>query len=269
MRKLKAAITLKGIGLHSGKDCFLLIEPYETPGVIMNGYNLRELKTDGTKRGSDYILPSGEKIRTCEHIFSALGGLGIYKGIRLKVYGGEMPALDGCSSIISTELMKKSYTDEEEVKYFTVSEPIMISSEDGKRFICAFPSKEYRITYTVEYPYIGVQTYDYSEKVNYAEEIAPARTFALKSEIEYLRSHGMALGGSEKNALIISEEGIEAYGGLHWENELARHKILDVIGDIYSIGEPLKLHIIAMRAGHDFHLRLSERLKGAMTKCLK
>ena len=99
--------------------------------------------------------------------------------------------------------------------------------------------------------------------MNYADDIAPARTFAMKRDIEYLRSHGMALGGSLKNAIVIGES-IEAEGGLRWQNEFVRHKVLDLIGDLYSVGCPLKAHVIAMRAGHDLHLRLAEKMKGAM-----
>ncbi len=269
MRHLKDKIELSGAGLHSGKECRLTIEPYDTAEVIMRAGGeeapLRELSADGTKRGSDYVFPSGTRIRTCEHIFSALAGVGIYGGIKLTVDGGEMPVLDGSSYEIYRHIERHSCTDDEPLRYAEISYPVMASSEDGKRFACAFPSEEYRITYTVEYPYVGVQTYDYSQEVNYAEDIAPARTFALRSEIEYLRSHGMALGGSLKNAVIIGEKAIEAEGGLHWDNEFVRHKVLDVIGDIYSAGRPLKAHIICMRAGHELHLRLAEKLKGVMT----
>ncbi len=78
----------------------------------------------------------------------------------------------------------------------------------------------------------------------------------------------MALGGTLKNAIVIGEK-IEADGGLRWPNEFVRHKVLDIIGDIYSVGYPLKAHIIAMRAGHELHLRLADKMKGVMIKCLK
>lgn len=268
MRRLKERIELRGIGLHSGKECKLTIEPYETSTVILsNGEeeaSLRDLFCDGTRRGSDYIFPSGERIRTCEHIFSALCGLGIYSGIRISVDGGEMPALDGCALKISGEILKKSYEDDEPLRVCDILKPLMVKSEDGKRFVCAFPCEEFRITYTVEYPYIGVQTYDYTAGTDYVKEIAPARTFALKRDIENLRSNGMALGGTIENAIIIGEGGAEAYGGLRFEDEIVRHKVLDMMGDIYSIGEPIRAHIICMRGGHELHLRLAEKLKGEL-----
>ena len=267
MRKLNGKIELSGLGLHSGNECCVTIEPYDTPEVILRTGNeespLRHLKTDGTKRGSDYIFPDGERVRTCEHVFSALCGTGVFSGVRITVEGGEMPALDGCAKCVTEAIMSNSDIADTGIEHRMLCEPLMVSSEDGKRFACAFPCDEFRITYTVEYPYVGVQTFDYTGGMNYAEEIAPARTFAMKSEVEYLRSHGMALGGTLENAILIGEV-IEANGGLHWENEFVRHKVLDLIGDIYSTGYPMKAHIIAMRAGHDIHLRLAEKMKGAM-----
>ncbi len=267
MRRLTDEITIRGLGLHSGKDCSLTLEPYDTPEVMMRvsdeEYPLRKLSADGTRRGSDYIFPSGETVRTCEHVLSSLCGLKIYTGVRITVDGGEMPAVDGCARTLVEAIMRNSYEDGEKLQYVTIREPLIVCSEDGKRFACAFPSDKFHVTYTVEYPYVGVQTYDYvSGETNYAEEIAPARTFAMRSEVEYLRSHGMALGGTLKNAILIGED-IEADGGLRWPDEFVRHKVLDMMGDIYSLGYPVKAHVIAMRAGHEIHLRLAEKMKGA------
>lgn len=268
MRRLTDTITIRGIGLHSGKDCSVTLEPYDTSEVIMRvadeEYPLSKLSSDGTKRGSDYIFPSGETVRTCEHVLSSLAGLLIYSGVRITADGGEMPAIDGCAKAVCAEIMRNSKEDGEKLRCVTIREPLIVSSEDGKRFACAFPSDKFHVTYTVEYPYVGVQTYDYvSSETDYAEEIAPARTFAMKREIEYLRLHGMALGGTLRNAILIGED-IEADGGLRWPDEFVRHKVLDIIGDIYSLGYPVKAHVIAMRAGHEIHLRLAEKMKGAM-----
>lgn len=268
MRRLQSRIVLKGMGLHSGKECTLAIESHHTHKVMMsNGKEespVCELRTDGTKRGSDYIFPSGERIRTCEHVFSALSGMGIYSGIRITVEGGEMPALDGSAEMLCEEILRHSEITSEIPEHRDITEPLMVTREGGKRFACIFPSDEFRITYTVEYPYVGVQTIDYApSEMSYAEEIAPARTFAMRSEVEYLRSQGMALGGTLKNAILLGEV-IEADGGLRWPNEFVRHKVLDLIGDMYGVGFPLKAHIIAMRAGHDIHLELAEKVKGAV-----
>ena len=265
---LNGTIILKGVGLHSGQDCELVISPSESPEIIMsNGIHelpLRKFKLSGTNRGSDYIFSDDSRIRTCEHVLSGLAGLGIWSGVKLTVKGGEMPALDGCSKIICDEIMTHSdKSRENNINALEISEPVIISSDDKTRFIAAFPCENLHITYTVEYKYIGAQIFDYDySPENYFNEIASARTFAYESDINYLRSHNMALGGSLDNAVVIAESGIKASGGLRYENEFVRHKILDLTGDLAAIGRPLKAHIIAVRAGHELHLKLAQKLRG-------
>ena len=189
--------------------------------------------------------------------------MGIYSGVRVSVEGGEMPALDGCARTLCDEIMRHSDTSDEAHDALSITEPLIVYSDDRTRFVAAFPCDELRITYTVEYQYIGAQVFDFTlTPAQYYREISGARTFAMLSEIEYLRAHGMALGGSIDNAIAISENGIQASGGLRWPDEFVRHKALDLIGDLAAVGKPLKAHIIAMKAGHELHLRLSEKLRG-------
>ena len=260
--KLNGKILLTGQGLHSGKDCKLIIEPYDTPEILMNGLPLKDFALNGTNRGSDYIFPDGTKIRTCEHVLSALTGLEIFSGVKLTVEGGEMPALDGCSRKVCDEILARSEKNEsEDSKAITLKEPVIISTDDKKRFIAAFPSENLHITYTVDYKFIGAQIIDYVQNPeNYYHGISQARTFAMKSDIDYLRSHGMAMGGSLDNAIVIDEK-ITASGGLRWPDEFVRHKVLDLIGDLASLGKKLNAHIIALRAGHELHLKFAEKLK--------
>ena len=265
--KLNGKIILKGIGLHSGNECGVIIEPCEAGTILIrsdkNEMTIDKMNLNGTNRGSDYIFPDGERIRTCEHVFSALYGMGIYSGIRVSVTGGEMPAFDGCARTLCDEILKHSDAGDEPHDALRITEPLIVYSEDRKRFVAAFPCDELHITYTVEYEYIGAQVFDFTlTPENYYREISSARTFAMLSDIEYLRAHGMALGGTLENAIAISENGIQASGGLHWPDEFVRHKVLDLIGDLAATGRPLKAHIIAMRAGHELHLKLSKKLRG-------
>lgn len=258
--RLDGRITLEGQGLHSGKPCRLVIEPCSSPEVLMNDLPLRLLGLNGSNRGSDYIYPDGSKVRTCEHVLSALAGLGVWSGVRLIVEGGEMPALDGCAKTVCGEIMRCS-GEGGNTEPLRITQPVIVHSEDRKRFVAAFPCDCLHITYSVEYQFIGAQIYDYVQSPeNYCTNIAPARTFAMASDIEYLRSHGMALGGSLDNAIVVGEE-ITAAGGLHWPDEFVRHKVLDLTGDLAAVGRPLNAHIIAMRAGHELHLKLAEKLR--------
>ena len=263
--RLTGKIILGGLGLHSGRECTVTLEPVNSPEVLMrsgdNELPLRLLRTNGTNRGSDYIFPDGETVRTCEHVFSALTGLEIFSGVRVTVEGGEMPALDGCSETLCAQLLANSEPSEAP-EPLEVKTPLIVSNDDSTRFIAVFPCSELRITYTVEYEKVGAQIMDYVQSPeNYVNEISRARTFAMRSDIEYLRSHGMALGGSLDNAILIGDE-IEAKGGLRWGNEFVRHKVLDILGDLSSLGRPLRGHVIAVRAGHELHLKLTEKLKG-------
>ena len=286
--KLNGKILLTGQGLHSGKNCELLIEPYDTPEILLcsgeNELPITKFMLNGTNRGSDYIFPDGMRIRTCEHVLSALTGLGIFSGVKLTVDGGEMPALDGCAKKVCDEILahsdknavefsaldghaEKIFADKsDDSEAITITEPVIISTDDKTRFIAAFPSDDLHITYAVEYKFIGAQIIDYVHSPEkYYEEIASARTFAMKSDIDYLRSHGMAMGGSLENAIVVSET-IQASGGLHWTDEFVRHKVLDLLGDLASLGKSLHAHVIAMRAGHELHLKLAEKIKSLHSK---
>lgn len=257
--RLKGKIILRGKGLHSGKECTLTVEPCEAPCIIMNGRPVSELALRGTGRGSDYLYPDGSCVRTCEHVLSALAGLGFRAGVSLSVDGGEMPALDGCSRTMCDELLRNSEAGGD-AEALSVKEAVCVYGEYASRFVAALPYDGFRITYMVEYKFIGAQLFEYSG--NYYEDISPARTFAMQSDIDYLRSHGMALGGSLDNAIVIGET-IQAKGGLRWPDEFVRHKVLDLIGDLAAVGHPLNAHIIAVKAGHELHLKLAEKLRGA------
>lgn len=262
---LDGKIILTGKGLHSGNECKLVIENCESPEIIMcdgeNEIPLRKMRSSGTNRGSDYFFPDGKCIKTCEHVLSALTGMGIYSGVKLTVNGGEMPALDGCAEMLCCEI-SKHYINTDSQQPIKITSPVIVSSDDKKRFVAAFPAEGLHITYVVEYEYIGSQIYDYEHcQENYMKDIAAARTFALAKDIEYLFSHGMALGGSLDNAILVGET-IEARGGLRWPDEFVRHKVLDIIGDLASLGRPLNAHIIALRAGHELHLKFAEKLRG-------
>ena len=267
MMVLNGKIILTGQGLHSGKDCTLTIEPCDSQEVLLrsgtNELPLRELSLSGTNRGSDYIYPDGTRVRTCEHVFSALAGLGFWRGVRLTVEGGEMPALDGCSRTVCDELLKHSDSEDSESQAVDVLAPVSVYGEDRSRFVAALPYRGFRISYIVEYEYIGAQVFDFeSSPSGYYEKVSCARTFAMQRDIDYLRSHGMALGGSLDNAIVIGDT-IQAKDGLRWPDEFVRHKVLDLIGDLAAVGHPVNAHIIAVKAGHELHLKLAEKLRGA------
>jgi UDP-3-O-[3-hydroxymyristoyl] N-acetylglucosamine deacetylase len=112
---------------------------------------------------------------------------------------------------------------------------------------------------------IGTRIFEYGGgPEDYLKEIAPARTFVMREDIEALRSAGLALGGGPDNAVIVDAAGVETAGGLRFPDEFARHKVLDLLGDLANLGRPLTAHVITVRAGHTQHLQLTERLRSAL-----
>jgi UDP-3-O-[3-hydroxymyristoyl] N-acetylglucosamine deacetylase len=263
-RRLKETICWKGKGLHSGSECKVTLSPFEELSLSLNGYcyPIKELEFEGSSRGSDLILPDGSKVRTVEHLLSAISGLGLWK-TNIRVEGLEIPAIDGCSETFSHKLFEAS-EDCEPVKPLEINTPICCDSVNGA-FIMAVPSEKLSITYIIKYEndLIGTSLYDYVETncESYMNEISRARTFALEKDIKLLLQNGMAQGGTLNNAILVGESEIHTSGGLRYRDEFVRHKVLDLIGDLALLGRPICAKIIAIRAGHIPHLQFIEKLR--------
>ena len=262
------SFSFSGVGLHSGAECSLRVSPCRGLVLAAEGLEapIRELGLNGTGRGSDYIFPGGVRIRTCEHVLAALIGMGVW-GARLEVEGGEMPALDGCAAEVSAAVLENSEPCGDAPEPFRLSTALRVGDES--RFVAAFPAEQFCITCVIGYdsPHIGTQMLDFAwDPQDFYDGLARARTFAMAADIEALRAHGMALGGSLDNAILVEETGVRALGGLRWPGEFVRHKTLDLIGDMAALGCPLHAHLVAARAGHELHLRMVERLRALMRR---
>lgn len=266
-RKLTEALSFEGKGLHSGRDCCVRLEPFDAPLSLETEGQclpLSRLFFEGGGRGTDLIFPDGKRIRTCEHVFSALVGLGVWQA-RLSVTGPEMPGLDGCAAEVADRIMKNSEPSPDGPEPLTLRYPVHIG--DSSRFVIALPSPTFRVTCVIDYEAsaIGTQILDYAgTPEDYLAAIAPARTFAMAEDIEALRAAGMALGGSLDNAILVEKTGVQTAGGLRFSDEFVRHKVLDLLGDLANVGRPLAAHIVAVRAGHVQHLQLVDRLRALL-----
>jgi UDP-3-O-[3-hydroxymyristoyl] N-acetylglucosamine deacetylase len=221
---------------------------------------MNELRFEGSSRGSDVVFPDGSKVRTVEHLLSAIGGLGLWK-TNIEVEGIEIPAIDGCSETFSRRLFSSS-KECEPVKPLEIYSPVCCEYLNNA-FMMAVPSDKFSITYIIKYEnrLIGTSLYDYNEDCDYINEISRARTFALEKDIKLLMQNGMALGGSFDNAILVGETEIQTSGGLRYADEFVRHKVLDLIGDLALLGGPVCAKIIAIRAGHAPHLHFIEKLR--------
>ena len=266
-RTIKNEISFEGIGLHTGKFAKVTLKPAaRDTGVIF----IRSDKPMVTKAYVGSVIDTafattignnGIKIRTIEHLMAALAGLGI-DNIYIEVNGPEIPILDGSSTELITIILNAGIAKQGKKRpYLRIKRPFVF--EDGHSKIVAFPYKGVRITYRISFNHHGIGeqkiSLDISEE-SFAREIAPARTFGFLKDIEYLRTNGLAKGGSLENAIILGENGILNSTGLRFPDEFVRHKVLDSIGDFSLLGFPIYGHIIASKSGHSSNVKFLKKL---------
>lgn len=259
--------TLKGVGLHSGADASVCFHPAPAGSGLTfrdkaTGQEIpaRAANVTDTSRCTRLGL-NGVEVQTVEHVLSALAGLGIDDAL-IETSGGEMPAGDGSAAPFVAMIQQAGLCEQETtVSAMTFGRPEMVT--EGGSTIVVMPADRFQATVILHYPdrpAIGTQgvTYDPASE-DYGQAIAPARTFGFLSEIETLRAHGLGLGASYENAVVLNDTGV-CLNGLRFLNELARHKLLDLIGDLALVGQPLQAHIIAIKPSHGLNTRLARLL---------
>lgn len=272
---LAAEILQTGVGLHSGVTThvtiknaapgsgryFVRVDLPESP-IIPAQVAAVNHTVLSTQLGKNEI-----HIRTVEHILAALAGCGV-DNARIEIDGSEVPLLDGSAlvwaeSIGKVGLLTQSSPSKETI---VINEPIWVRHEDA--FVCAMPAPETRFTYGIDFdlPAIGNQWYswtmptseDYSDQ-SFITEIAPARTFGLLDQIEYLQKSGLIKGGNLENALVCGPNGW-LNPPLRFANEPVRHKILDLVGDLSLLGKFPQAHFLAYKASHQLHVQLARKI---------
>lgn len=266
-RTIKYEVSFEGIGLHTGRHSKVTLKPASRDAgitfirtdknIVIKAHIGSVIDTAfATTIGND-----GVKIRTVEHILSALAGLGI-DNIYIEVNGPEIPILDGSSTELISIILKAGIAKQGKKRPFLrIKRPFIF--EDGHSTIAALPYNGMRLTYSIFFSHYGVGeqrlSLDITEET-FIREIAPARTFGFLKDIEYLRTNGFAKGGSFDNAIILGENGILNSSGLRFKDEFVRHKILDSIGDFSLIGFPIYGHIIANKSGHSTNMRFLKKM---------
>ncbi|MDR3274462.1 MAG: bifunctional UDP-3-O-[3-hydroxymyristoyl] N-acetylglucosamine deacetylase/3-hydroxyacyl-ACP dehydratase [Endomicrobium sp.] len=271
-------ISIEGIGLHTGNKSIIIFKP--APNA---GYGIKFIRTDfpgnpviealwsNTTAGSavrgTVIEKNGIKIHTIEHIMSACFALGI-DNLVIELNNNEPPILDGSAKIFAETLLKGGLKEFDVVReYYILKEPVYFESEKTK--ISAYPSDKLEIDCTIgfDHPFLRFQQMTLKDlnKNFYLTDIAPAKTFCFDYEIEALQKKGLALGGSMDNAIVVALDGIHNTEPLRYKDEFVRHKILDLIGDIYLAGKPIKAKIIVDKPGHNNNINfIKEFLKKAV-----
>lgn len=277
---LASSVTVSGVGIHTGADAVVTLAPSETPGngiifalskgLTLTAFPLTVVDTSRcTVLGGSIGGKVDPTVSTVEHVLSALAALGITDAL-ITVDGPELPIGDG-SALIWTDAIARAggarlfagTLNENQKKAWTLAEPLMVTGKNGS-FIAAYPSDALRLTVASVFDHglAGTQVarFDFSTD-DYVRDVAPARTFGFIEEVEALQAAGLARGGSFENAVVVYPDRYSSE--LRFPDELARHKLLDLIGDLSLAfpGERLPaLEIFAVKPSHFLNVELARRL---------
>jgi len=260
------AFTLSGVGLHSGLVSNVTIMPakrgtgrhfvrVDEPQQPIIRANLDSVSQTvlSTELAQETSSGSVVKVRTVEHLLAALSVNNI-NDARIEIDGAEVPLLDGSAKLWADAIGENSLSDQlvehDSPAPLVIQQPIVVQEKDS--FVAAMPSSEIRFTYGIEFPYdaIGNQWHSWTlNQSDFATEIAPARTFGFAEGMQQLRQAGLIKGGSLENALVCSHQGW-LNPPLRFTNEPARHKLLDLVGDLSLLGTFPQAHFLAYKASH-------------------
>ena len=268
-KTIRRSASIEGVGLHSGKTVRLTIHPAPA------GRGIQFVRSD---RPDAEPLPADVKhvvgtafattlghddftVATVEHLMSALAGLGV-DNATVELDADEVPILDGSAAPFA-KLVREAGRRELAAarKYLVIDSPISVA--DGDKRATLYPSREFRVSYTIEFdhPVIRMQQFKLAlQDGQYEREIAPARTFGFLHEVNMLKANGFAAGGSLDNAVVVGASSVLNSEGLRFPDEFVRHKVLDSIGDLYLLGMPILGHLVARKSGHDLNTRLSREV---------
>lgn len=297
---LKESVTLHGVGLHTGEKVTMTMKPANP------GYGIRFQRVDlpekpVVKADVDYVVDTsrgttidynGARVSTVEHTMAALVGMGI-DNLLIELDGPEVPILDG-SARQFIEAIESAGILEQEARRIVYSIDSNIHYYDPVKNVdmLAVPSTEYLITTLIDFnsPVLGTQHASLKHLSEFRDEIGPCRTFCFLHELEYLLDNNLIKGGDLSNAIVVvdkvvsqeelnrlakvfnkqkievKQEGILNNIQLRFTNEPARHKLLDVIGDLALVGHSIKAHIIASRPGHASNVEFAKKIKQYIKK---
>src|SRR6266567_4865732 len=268
-RTIRRQVSVEGIGLHSGDPVKLTLSPAAADtGILFRAVDGTLVPADIDHvvdgRGATTLGAFGVRVRTIEHLMAAAAALGI-DNLVADISAEEVPALDGSSKpFVDLLYSAGAVTLPVPRRPLAVREPLRVG--DNSRWLEIAPSDTFRITYTLDNPHpaVGLQvaSLEVSEST-FVEELAPARTYGFLRDVAVMRKNGLARGGSLENAVVVGKRSV-LNDSLRFEDEFVRHKMLDLVGDLWLLGRPLMGHITAKNAGH----ALNHELVSAMQEAL-
>ncbi len=258
---LKTETVITGIGLHTGADCRAVFRPAPmgegisfTRTDIAGAGPVKALlaNVNSTVRGTN-LAANGSEVFTVEHILSACAGLGI-TDLRVEMDAPEPPIIDGSAKGFAAAFAAAGIAETGgNTPELTVNGEVRYESEGAVYTAVPAPELSYKFVFEHPHPLVGRQELEFvPSRGGYTAEIAPARTFGFEEELAWLKKAGLAKGGSLENAVVVTKtEFLSAEGGLRFPDEMVRHKILDLMGDLMLCGLPLAgMAMTAVRGGH-------------------
>ena len=297
---IKKPVNVEGVGLHTGQIVGMTFMPApENYGIKFQridlpGQPIIDADVDNvvdTSRGTT-IEQNGGRVATVEHVMASLAGLEIDNCL-VQINGGETPIMDGSSRYFIKALKEVGVVEQDaEREYFTIPQNVFYTESDRSVEMIAMPLDDYRLTVMVDYnsPVLGSQHASITSLKEFEGEISSCRTFCFLHELELLYNNGLIQGGDLNNAIVIvdrviedhelehlakmfnkpkvevKKEGILNNVDLRFHNEPARHKLLDLIGDLALIGTPIKAQIMAARPGHAANIAFGKKIKALIKK---
>lgn len=264
---IKKSVELVGIGLHKGSPVKLKLEPLEAGnGIVFHRSDvdvsipLKPENVVDTKMAT-VIGKDGYVISTIEHMLSAIYAYGI-DNLKITVDADEVPVMDGSSASFCMLLDEAGMVEQDKPKKVMVVKK-EVTVQEGEKYVKLSPAPDLKYDFTIKFPHPVIKTQEYVlefTKESYKKEIARARTFGFIQEVQYLRSKGLALGGSLENAVVLDDKKVLNPEGLRFPDEFVRHKILDAIGDMSLIGMNFVGNYEALAGSHDLNHKLTLQL---------
>ena len=270
-RTLKNAIRATGVGLHTGEKIYLTLKPAPIDtGIIFRRVDLDPVaeipalaEYVGDTRLSSTLIDGDVRISTVEHLLSAMAGLGVDNAY-IELSASEVPIMDGSAGPFVFLIQSAGVQEQEAPKRFIrIKKPILV--EDGDKWAKFEPFEGFKVSFTIDFDHPVFQNRARQAEVDFSttsfvREVSRARTFGFMRDIELLRSHNLALGGSLDNAVVVDDYRILNDDGLRYEDEFVKHKMLDAIGDLYLLGCSLIGAFSGYKSGHALNNKLLRAL---------
>jgi UDP-3-O-[3-hydroxymyristoyl] N-acetylglucosamine deacetylase len=254
-------IKATGVGLHTGEEVYLTLNPAPVDtGIVFRRVDLDPVveipalaENVGDTTLSTCLVVDQQRVSTVEHLLAALSGLGVDNAF-IDVSAAEVPIMDGSAGPFVLMIQSAGIEEQDAPKQF-IRVKRKVTVEDGDKVASFLPFDGFKVSFTIDFDQPVFRDRSAHAEMDFAsasfvEEVSRARTFGFMHEIEYLRSKGLARGGSFDNAIVVDDYRILNQGGLRFEDEFVQHKVLDAIGDLYLAGSALIGEYRAYKSGH-------------------